>query len=1146
VQNAATLSASVAASSISDANKLLVAAEYFWDSDPGNGNGTPVSVPAGESFTLGAPGTNLFNANITSLAAGLHKLGFRAKDAATNWGDINWLPVQVPGTPLVLLNGQFYSNNVVQTTNGATFQVTLQSKFPNAAIFYSTDGSNPNAGEIYSGPFTVTAPFLIRAMAFNEDFSQFAEADRVVSLSVTNGGGGNVAVSVEFDSATGAPKATLTAAPLSGWSLMNWSGDGSGTNTSLMLAMGGPRSVGAIFGTSLTASGSGLVQQQPALALYSYGSTVRLTAVPTNSTTYFRQWSGAASGQFVNPLNFVITNATQTVTAVFFTLPANTHSLSVLINGEGNVTKNPQQSNYTHNASVTLTATPQPGSGFVNWSGDTNSALNPLSLVMTTNKTITATFQVSSGPSNAPPVVTITNPPDGATFVAPVNVTISGTASDPDGTVAQVQLRAGSTTLATLTNSAFVFTWTNAPVGTNVLTAVATDNGGLSGPSAPVSVLVQTAIPQIVLTSPTNGASYFSPATVQLSALVSDADNSISNVTFYAGASPVATLTSQPYNFTWSNVTVGSYTLSARVQDIYGPMVTSAPVSITVVAPNIPARFHLASRSQSVNEDAGPVAVTVVNDGTLGGTVNYACADVTATGGNGSSGDYTRIQGSLTFTNGEPGKTLFITIRDDLLPEANETFEFQLSNPGGGATLTNPSTATITIVDNDAAYATNSWLAIAFPSAVPDTSGQLRVTLIPPEALGQWRFPWELGWRSSETLVTKLEVANYDIEFRSVAGYAAIPGSVTVAVAGGGGITESTNQYFFTGPGGTGWMTVPIEPNTVVSNAGWRLVGEGPYRAPGSTATNLVPGVHVIEFQPVSGWSAPAKRTVQVYADQGSVVTGSYLLADPLPGGAQLPVASNPFSVINDSLTFNPLLPYAFNGQLQTANGFGSGVAVREKVVLTAAHVVFDDAWPSLSYHVALAKGPDYFRNKRVFIGAWPRTSLPDNERDEFCPPHFRWTSETVGGVELLATAFLNLVNGDWLRRPAWPVEGLLFIATGTLLGGALCRFRRAAAFGVGIGAALLFTVAGVCLSYFTNFWFPWLIVVGGQVPCALAWAIVTAKVQAEPQAEPQPAAEKPAPDKTIRSSFPEEQLPDAPEYELITPHIGEGGYGKV
>jgi serine/threonine protein kinase len=33
---------------------------------------------------------------------------------------------------------------------------------------------------------------------------------------------------------------------------------------------------------------------------------------------------------------------------------------------------------------------------------------------------------------------------------------------------------------------------------------------------------------------------------------------------------------------------------------------------------------------------------------------------------------------------------------------------------------------------------------------------------------------------------------------------------------------------------------------------------------------------------------------------------------------------------------------------------------------------------------------------------------------------------------------------------------------------------------------------------------------------------------------------------KTFVLSFPEDPLPDAPEYELLTPHIGKGGFGKV
>lgn len=196
-----------------------------------------------------------------------------------------------------------------------------------------------------------------------------------------------------------------------------------------------------------------------------------------------------------------------------------------------------------------------------------------------------------------------------------------------------------------------------------------------------------------------------------------------------------------------------------------------------------------------------------------------------------------------------------------------------------------------------------------------------------------------------------------------------------------------------------------------------------------------------------------------------------------------------------------------------------------------------------MSYDLALAKPPEFFHGKVVFIGNQPEQLDPNvYEADKFRTPYTVLTGRSVGGVKILATEFLNLMHHDWLRRaPGW-VEFFCFGITGILLGGGLCRFRRMPALGVAFGAAIGFSLFGVCLSYFTNFWFPWLIVAGGQIPCALAWAILPTRGQ--PVAQPRPA--KVASNKTIVLSFPEEPLPDAPEYELLTPHIGKGGFGKV
>src|SRR4029077_2827005 len=137
----------------------------------------------------------------------------------------------------------------------------------------------------------------------------------------------------------------------------------------------------------------------------------------------------------------------------------------------------------------------------------------------------------------------------------------------------------------------------------------------------------------------------------------------------------------------------------------------------------------------------------------------------------------------------------------------------------------------------------------------------------------------------------------------------------------------------------------------------------------------------------------------------------------------------------------------------------------------------------------------NYFHDKIVFIGNKPQSSvLGDGELDKVGTPYTRWTREAVGGVEILATEFLNLINDDWLRRPAWWVEFLVLFALGTFLGGGLCRIGRVRACWLAAGAMAVVFLAAIKLTQSTNFWFPWLVVVGGQVPCALVWALAAPK----------------------------------------------------
>jgi hypothetical protein len=94
--------------------------------------------------------------------------------------------------------------------------------------------------------------------------------------------------------------------------------------------------------------------------------------------------------------------------------------------------------------------------------------------------------------ANQAPTVMLTAPADGATFTAPATITLSATASDPEGRLARVDFYSGATLLASDTAAPYAFTWSSVAAGTYLLNAVAIDADGGSATST-VSVTVSPA-----------------------------------------------------------------------------------------------------------------------------------------------------------------------------------------------------------------------------------------------------------------------------------------------------------------------------------------------------------------------------------------------------------------------------------------------------------------------------------------------------------------------------------------------------------------------------------------------------------------------------------------------------------------------------
>jgi fibro-slime domain-containing protein/uncharacterized repeat protein (TIGR01451 family) len=114
-----------------------------------------------------------------------------------------------------------------------------------------------------------------------------------------------------------------------------------------------------------------------------------------------------------------------------------------------------------------------------------------------------------------------------------------------------------------------------------------------------------------------------------------------------------------------------------------------------------PGTVQLSAPAYEVTEN-GPVAtVTVTRTGGSDGviTVPYNTSDGTAH----APGDYTPKTGTLTFLDRDDApKTITIPIVDDAEYEPAETFQIALGQPGGGASLGAVTSATVTVLDNDA------------------------------------------------------------------------------------------------------------------------------------------------------------------------------------------------------------------------------------------------------------------------------------------------------------------------------------------------------------------------------------------------------------------------------------------------------------
>jgi hypothetical protein len=345
----------------------------------------------------------------------------------------------------------------------------------------------------------------------------------------------------------------------------------------------------------------------------------------------------------------------------------------------------------------------------------------------------TITFEV-----NEMPTVAITSPADGSELPLNSDITIKADASDPDGTISQVEFFVDGASVGVDALAAFEYDWANVPEGTYELIAVATDDSGSVVESEPVFITVKSAeAPSVTMTNPVNGGVYNAGEPIQVSVDATDTDGTISKVEIRRSGVLLVEDPAAPYEYNWPaiDVTPGIYNFRAIAEDNDGnrastPMVTIRVNEFPTVNLTSPADGTtflpgeiIPLVADATDNDGGIDLVEFFVDGVSAGTDQLAPFDLDWTD-TATSGDYevtvvaTDVDGAQTTST-----PITVTIAENAEPVV------VIVNPVDGAVLTEGESSIITAAAFD-------------PSGITKVEFYNGTTLLGTDVAGPYEYDW--------------------------------------------------------------------------------------------------------------------------------------------------------------------------------------------------------------------------------------------------------------------------------------------------------------------------------------------------------------------------------------------------------------------
>jgi probable HAF family extracellular repeat protein len=262
------------------------------------------------------------------------------------------------------------------------------------------------------------------------------------------------------------------------------------------------------------------------------------------------------------------------------------------------------------------------------------------------------------------PFITIAQPTNNTTCSAFTSLTNVAAAYDLDGSVTNVQffdiVNGITNSLAGVVSQSgtnYTLIWTNAPLGSNSLTAVATDNNGLQATSAPVMLKISKPTVTVQIVSPID-QSFPARTNVCVSAVAASSIPGvvISQVRFFWGTNAAGTnflgvadvTTNGFYQIHWRPLLGGQYVLTAQVIDSRGSNILSAPVTntvwslpgVTIISPTNGQIFLKSPTSITIQATTIPDPSTSITNVTFYQGASYQPADIIGISTSGTANKY--------------------------------------------------------------------------------------------------------------------------------------------------------------------------------------------------------------------------------------------------------------------------------------------------------------------------------------------------------------------------------------------------------------------------------------------------------------------------------------------------------------------------